>query len=565
MPVSRHCGTCETKERALSEEVSEPVGPILVFGHRNPDNDSICSAVAYAHLKNLTDADNVYVPARLGPLPPETRWVFERFAVEPPQEIAHVRMRVRDVMTHGVVSLEADATMLDAGRIMRERGVRTLPVLENGRVRGLVNQRVLAEAYLDETEMRGFADVPVSVRHLAAVVDGALLEGDPGKVLSGDVLIGAMEPETMAGYIRKGDTLIVGDRRRSQPMALEAGVACLIVTGGTPPAPEVLGIARERGAAVILTAHDTFAAARLVNLSHTVGAVMDTAVLLFEPEMLLSDALEDLLGSTHREAVVVDETNAPLGMITRTNLARGTRRRVILVDHNESAQSAPGIEEAEVVEIVDHHRIGDIQTFGPILFINVPVGSTSTIVAMRYEELGIPVPRPVAGVMLSAVLSDTVMLKSPTTTEADRRIAATLAAKAGIDVTEFGLEVFRARTAGEAFSAKRAVMADLKEYRVGDLLTAIGQIETVDATEVMEHVNEVRSAMDDLREAKGYDLVLLMVTDIAREGSEIIAVGRIRLAERGLGVSFADGSAWMPGVLSRKKQVAARLIDAVGS
>lgn len=541
------------------------MGPVLVFGHKNPDNDSICSAVAYAHLKNLTDADRVYVPARLGPLPPETRWVFERFGVEPPQEIAHVRMRVKDVMTHDVVSVEADATMLDAGRVMRERGVRVVPVLEDGRVRGLLNQRILAEAYLDETKMRGFADVPVSVRHLAAVVDGVLLEGDSDKVLSGGVLIGAMEPETMVGYIREGDTLIVGDRRRSQPMALEAGVACLIVTGGTAPAPEVIEIARNRGAAVILTTHDTFAAARLVNLSHTVGAVMDTAVLLFEPEMLLSDALEDLLGSTHREAVVVDAAHAPLGMITRTNLARGIRRKVILVDHNESAQSAPGIEEAEVVEIVDHHRIGDIQTFGPILFINVPVGSTSTVVAMRFEELRLPVPRPMAGVMLSAVLSDTVLLKSPTTTESDRRIAAALAARAEVDIRDFGLEVFKARTAGEAFSAKRAVMADLKEYRAGDLLVAVGQIETVDATGVMAHLDEVRSAMDALREARGYDVVLLMVTDIVREGSEIVAVGRIRVAERGLGVTLADGSAWMPGVLSRKKQVAARLIDAVGS
>ncbi|HET6498130.1 MAG TPA: putative manganese-dependent inorganic diphosphatase [Coriobacteriia bacterium] len=539
------------------------MGPVLVFGHKNPDNDSICSAVAYAHLKNLTDADRVYVPVRLGPLPPETRWVFERFGVEPPQEIAHVRMRVRDVMTHDVASVEADATMLEAGRIMRERGVRALPVLEEGRVRGLVNQRILAEAYLDETEMRGFAGVPVAVKHLAAVVDGTLLEGSPDAVLSGAVLIGAMEPETMVGYIREGDTLIVGDRKRSQPMALKAGVACLIVTGGRPPASEVLEIARERGAAVILTARDTFAAARLVNLSHTVGAVMDTAVVLFEPDMLLSEAREDLLGSAHREAVVVDAANAPIGMITRTNLARGIRRKVILVDHNESAQSAPGIEEAEVVEIVDHHRIGDIQTFGPVLFLNVPVGSTATVVAMRFEELGLPVPRPMAGVMLSAVLSDTVLLKSPTTTAADRRFAATLAATAGVDVMEFGLEVFKARTAGEVFSAKRAVMADLKEYRVGDLSVAIGQIETVDATAVMEHLDDVRSEMDVVREARGYDLVLLMVTDIVREGSEIIAVGRIRLAERGLGVPFADdGSVWMPGVLSRKKQVAARLIDA---
>jgi len=541
------------------------MGPVLVFGHKNPDNDSICSAVAYAHLKNLTDTAHVYVPARLGPLPPETAWVFDRFGVQPPEEIAHVHTRVRDVMTADVVSVDLEATMLDAGRVMRERGVRALPVLEVGRVRGLINQGILAEAYLGETEIRGFSGVPVAVRHLVAVVDGTLLVGDPDMVLSGGVLIGAMEPQTMVGYIREGDTLVVGDRRRSQPMALEAGVACLIVTGGSPPAPEVLELARERGAAVVSTSHDTFAAARLVNLSHTVGDVMDTDVLLFEPEMLLSEALEDLLGSTHREAVVVDEFGAPVGMITRTNVARGTRRRVILVDHNETAQSAVGIEEAEVMEVVDHHRIGDVQTYGPILFLNIPVGSTATVVAMRYEEMGVPVPRPMAGILLSAVLSDTVLLKSPTTTETDHRIAASLAAAIGVDPLSFGLEMFRARTAGETFSAERAVRADLKEYRAGDTLAAIGQVETVDLAAVMEHAEEIRSVMDALREARRYDLVLLMVTDVVREGSEIIAVGKIRLAERGLGVSLAEGSAWMPGVLSRKKQVAARLVDAAGS
>lgn len=541
------------------------MGPVLVFGHKNPDNDSICSAVAYAHLKNLTDTASVYVPARLGPLPPETAWVFERFGVQPPEEIAHVHTRVRDVMTEGVVSAEVDATMLDAGRLMRERDVRALPVLQEGTVRGLINQTILAEAYLGETEMRGFTRVPVAVKHLVTVVAGTLLVGDPDMVLSGGVLIGAMEPETMVGYIRPGDTLVVGDRRRSQPMALEAGVACLIVTGGSTPAPEVLELARERGAAVVSTSHDTFAAARLVNLSHTVGDVMDTDVLLFEPDMLLSEALEDLLGSTYREAVVVDEANAPLGMITRTNVARGTRRRVILVDHNETAQSAIGIEEAEVIEVVDHHRIGDVQTYGPILFLNIPVGSTATVVAMRYEELGVPIPRPMAGVLLSAVLSDTVLLKSPTTTETDHRIAMMLAGILGVDALEFGLEMFKARTAGEAFSAERAVKADLKEYRVGDTLAAIGQVETVDLAAVREHATEIRSVMEALREARGYDLVLLMVTDVVREGSEIVAVGKVRLAERGLGVSLASGSAWMPGVLSRKKQVAARLVDAAVS
>jgi manganese-dependent inorganic pyrophosphatase len=373
-----------------------------------------------------------------------------------------------------------------------------------------------------------------------------------------------MEPSTMLEYIKPGDVLIVGDRVRTQPLALERGVACLIVTGGRMPSEEVLDLARELGASVILTSHDTFSAARLVSLSHRAADLMDTSVLMVDPDMLLSEATEDLLASTHREAVVVDPEGSPVGMLTRTNLAQGIRRRVVLVDHNEAAQSAAGIDEAAVVEIVDHHRVGDIQTTGPILFLNMPVGSTATIVANRYEMLGVPIPLSMAGLLLSAVLTDTVLLKSPTTTSTDREIAARLAAIAGVDPTEFGMAVIGSRSTGEPFSAERTISTDVKEYRVGDVLAAVAQVETVDLASILEHAEEVRVAMESLRAGRGYDLFLLMVTDIVREGSEIIAVGKTRLAERALGVSLSSGSAWMPGVLSRKKQVAARLAETAG-
>ena len=541
------------------------MGPVLVFGHRHPDNDSICSAVAYAHLKNMTQTGYVHVPARLGPVPAETVWLFARFGVELPEQIDHVHTRVRDIMTEDPVCVDAGEPMLAAGRLMREKGVRALPVLREGLVKGLIDESILAGRYIEEAGLADFRSLPVRIADLVRVLEADLVVGDPATMLSGGVLIGAMEPETARGYVKPGDMMIVGDRVRTQPMALEAGVACLIVTGGTRPGDDVLDLARAKGAAVLVTEYDTYTSAKLANLCHRVDELMDPGVLLVEPDTLLSEAAEDLLASQHREAVVVEGEGEPVGILTRTNLARGLKRSVILVDHNEMSQSADGIEDASILEVVDHHRVGDVQTAGPILFLNMPVGSTATIVARRFEELGVEIPEPMAGLLLGAILSDTVLLKSPTTTSIDRDVAARLESLLGLDAAEFGMELFKARTAGRPFSAKDAVSSDMKEYRASDAIIAIAQVETVDIAEVLEHADEMQTVMESLREARGYDLVVLMVTDVVREGSEIFASGRTRLAERGLGVKFEGGSVWMPGVLSRKKQVAAGLLGVAGT
>ncbi len=541
------------------------MGPVFVFGHRNPDNDSICSAVAYAHLKNVTDPDEVYVPARLGSVPPETAWTFERFGADLPVEITHVRTRVRDAMSAEVVSIGVSENLLAAGTLMRERGVRALPVVDPDRtVRGLLDSGILAELYINETALLGFEKLPMTVGEIAEVVGGRILYGDRSTTLTGHVVIGAMEPDTMVAYIHPGDTLIVGDRLRTQPLALEAGAACLIVTGGFEPDDSVLELARAKGAALVSSPHDTYATARLVNLGHSVGGVMDPTPLLVDPDALLAEVAEDLIDSPHREAIVVDQDSRLLGILTRSNLARGVRRKVILLDHNEASQSALGIEEAAVVEIVDHHRVGDIQTTSPIMFLNLPVGSTATIVAERYRELGVTPPEAMAGVLLSAVLTDTVLLKSPTTTDVDRAVAQRLADQLGLDAIGFGLEMFRARAAQTGFSAADAVSRDLKEYRSGDLAIGVAQVETVDADEYRDRADELASALEQFRLSRGLDLAMLLVTDVVKEGSEVFAAGKVRIAERSLGIDLSAGSAWMDGVLSRKKQVASRLLDSIG-
>lgn len=541
------------------------MGPVLVFGHTNPDNDSIMSAIAYAHLKNLTDPTNVYVPARLGPLPPESAWVLARFGVDVPLEIAHVRTRVRDVMTTDLLTVEPSDTLYTVGTLLSERGVRALPVTSGGGVCGLVTTQALAGRYVENVNSSGFSDRPVTIGRLVDALGGTLRTGSPEGELAGSVLIGAMEPETMAQRIAPGDTIILGDRKRSQPLAIEAGAACVVVTSGFEPAPGVIELAERHDCALICTAHDTFDAARLMDLAHAVSEIMETEVLTVDPDALLSEAAEDLLASPQREAPVVDETGKLVGLLTRTGVARATRRRVILVDHNEVAQSADGVEEAAVVEIVDHHRIGDVETAGPISFLGLPVGATATIVSGRYRDLDVDPPRPIAGLLLSAVLTDTVLLKSPTTTAVDREVVDWLASIVDVDAVEFATEMFRARSLGEEFSAERTVLRDLKEYRVRDAVVGIGQVETVDVSEIMEHRDEIVAVMEDVGRTRGYDTVVLMVTDVVREGSELIVVGRRRPLEKAFGVSFESGSAWFDGMLSRKKQVAPRIVDSAGN
>lgn len=539
------------------------MGPILVFGHANPDNDSICSAIAYAHLKNLTDPANVYVPARLGPMPPESAWVLDRFGVEYPQLISHVRLRVSDVMTTDVQTVRPDDTLHTVGMLLADRGVRALPVIDEGQVRGLLTVQALAARYVEDVKATGFTGRPVSVRRLVDALEGSLAAGDPDERLSGNVIIGAMEPSTMAARIAPGDTVILGNRKRSQPLAIESGAACLVITGGFQPEPGVLELASSSGCAVITTGRGTYEAARLTDLSHAVSEVMETDILVLEPDTLLSEASEDLFTSPQREAPVA-EGGRLVGLLTRTNIARGLRRRVILVDHNEAAQSADGIEEASVVEIVDHHRIGDIETAAPILFLGSPVGATATIVAQRFRELAVDPPQPMAGLLLSAVLTDTVLLKSPTTTDVDREVVEWLAGILDVEPVDFAMQMFKARSSGTEFSAERAVTRDLKEYRIRDAVVAIGQIETVDLDEVLDHRDELVSFMDSLARARGYETLALMVTDVVREGSELVVVGRRRVIEKALGADLSNGSAWFDGMLSRKKQVAPYLVERSG-
>lgn len=449
--------------------------PIIVVGHRNPDNDSISSAVAYAYLKNAlaqrdgrTDVE--YIPARLGQMPPESEWVLAKNGLEPPRPIGHVHLRVSDVMTHDPITISADAPMLEAGRLLKKYNIRSLAVTDDsGRFRGLISTRAIAERYISATD--------------------ALQDGDP-----------------------------------SSSMAVASSL--------------------------------------IDSLNQRVSELMATNVLELEEEGLLKEATEDLMASELREGIVLDDAGRAIGIMTRSDVAGAAKRRVILVDHNETLQAAPGIEDADVVEIVDHHRIADVSTANPIQFINLPLGSTATIVTMQYRQHGIDIPPAIAEVLLSAIMTDTVILKSPTATDIDREQVEYLAGIIGCDPTAFGLEVFRQRGGEADMPVDELVCADSKEFKLGDDTLLIAQHETVDLAGVMGRESEMRDHMRKLAADHGYAMVLLMVTDIMAEGSQFLIEGNARIAERAFGIEAqSEGGNWMPGVLSRKKQVAARILN----
>lgn len=453
--------------------------PVLIVGHKHPDNDSIAGAVCYAYLKNQLmkreleknpDAEElVYQPACLGPLPDESRAIIEEFGLEAPVQIDNVSARVRDVMTSPVITVPASAKLLEAGRLLSKHNVRALVVTDaEGKYDGLITSRLISERY-----------------------------------------IAAMDEES-----------------HQSPDQVQAVAEDLVSS-----------------------------------LTQEVSSLTDHDVLVVEPDDLLKDITDDLLASTLREAVVLGSDGTAVGIITRSDVAVRPQRKVILVDHNERAQAVDGLDEAEVLEIVDHHRIGDVSTANPIRFLNFPWGSTATIITAQFRQEGIEIPKGIAALLLSAIMTDTVILKSPTATDVDREQVEYLAGIVGEDPTEFGLRVFRCRRGDADMAVEKLVCADSKEFQLASGTILIAQRETVNLQGVMDREEEIREFLRKLQEENSYQFVLLLVTDIFAEGSNFLVEGDRSIVDKVFGID-SSASVWMPGVMSRKKQVAAPLLNA---
>ncbi|HEX8680789.1 MAG TPA: putative manganese-dependent inorganic diphosphatase [Ardenticatenaceae bacterium] len=535
---------------------------VYIFGHKNPDTDSICSAIAYAHLKNALGTVP-HIPARLGEPNRETGFVLRAFGVPAPLFLPHVHVRAQDVMTRDVISAPADATIHEVGELMRQREIHAIPIVNrDGRAQGLIDERALVRLYLNELQVQSLCDTPTRLDNIVETLAARLLVGEPGRMISGNAVIGAMSPETMVNYIAPGDLVILGNRENAQEAALTCDISCLIVTGGFEPSPRILKIARQRDVAILVTPHDTFATAQLINLSVPAQSLVEGDVLAVSPESLVAELTPDLLASPHGIALVNDEQGRLCGVLTKSDILARRRRRVILVDHSERSQSADGIERADILEILDHHRLGGLETAGPILAIIAPVGCTATLVFRRYNELGVTPPREMAGLMVAAILSDTMLLKSPTTTPEDVAAVQKLGAILGEDPLAFGQRMYNAKFDVARLSAKELATTDLKTFEFGTARVAIGQVEVGDKEAILQRKGEILEAMAQQQEEKGYDLVLLMVTDLVREGTELLTVGKTRAVERAFDVTLEDSSIWLPGVLSRKQQMVPPLTSA---
>jgi manganese-dependent inorganic pyrophosphatase len=538
---------------------------VYVTGHRNPDTDSIASAIGYAELKRRLDPRNDYVPARLGDLNAQTRWVLDRSGAPEPDLLPHVLLRVCDVMLDGFPTVNHHEPIRQVGLRMAREDLELMPIVDDdGALAGVMTERTLARRYIRETrEVTSLADAAASVQAIVAQLDGELVAGDEDLELAGRVWVLAMDVGSLPDEIGEGDVVVVGNRDDAQRRAIDLGAALLLTSNGTRPTDDVLALARERGTTVVSSPWDSYVTSRMVTLSAPCRALMDSEPLTVRPDDLVADISGQITGVDYRAAVAVDGAQRPLGVVTHAELVSPEPRRVLLVDHAEQAQSVVGVEHAEIVEILDHHHIGSIETTIPVRATFDPVGSTATLVVERFRHNGMEPTRSTAIALLGAVLSDTVILNSPTTTERDHAAVEYLGRVLALDPTAFGREMFETTSDVSEVDAAAIVTRDAKEYAVGEGQSlVIAQIETV-GDAVLDRRDELLEELSSLREARGLALYALMVTDIMAKGTKMLVAGEHAPLERVFGQPVVDGTIDLPGVMSRKKQVAPKLLAAL--
>jgi manganese-dependent inorganic pyrophosphatase len=536
---------------------------IYITGHRNPDTDSIASAIGYAELLGRLYPNDDYVAVRLGEVNAQTRWVLERSGAREPEFLPHIMLRVCDVMHQEFVVAGQDDPVREVGLTMAREGLDLVTIVDDdGRLAGVITERVLARRYIRESrQASSLVEAPTRVSAIVEALDGEVIAGDVDRRVAGRVWVSAMDSHWEGSGIGEGDVVVIGNREDAQLRAVSCNVALLVASNGVAPSAKVLEAAAQNGTTVVVSPLDSYVSGRMITLAAPVSGLTDSDPLTVGPNDLLSDVAELVKDVHYRAAIAVGRDRRPIGLVTRSDLVNPQPRRVVLVDHAEQAQSVPGIERAEIVEILDHHHIGSIETRVPVRATFDPVGSTATLVVERFRQNGMEPSRATATMLLGAVLSDTVILNSPTTTERDRAVVEYLERVLATDAAAFGREMFESGSDVAEVSAEQIVSRDMKEYDVGAGTIAIAQVETVGQS-LLDRRDELLEAMRALRGRKDYVLLALMVTDILSKGTHLLVVGETAPAVRSFDGEARDGVLELPGVMSRKKQVAPKLMAA---
>lgn len=545
---------------------------ILVTGHRNPDTDSICAAISYARLKNKMAGGNAYVPCRAGNPNGETSFVLKYFKVPEPRLISSVRTQVMDIEYRKTPGVRKNMSLKEAWNIMNEGDVVTLPaVTENGDLEGMITIGDIAKSYMNVYDSRILSKAHTQYKNIRETLEATVVTGDEERFCEeGKVLIAAANPEMMSYYIEKHDIVILGNRAENQLSALDKGADCIIICEGANVSPTIKSLAEQNGMLILVTSYDAYTAARLINQSIPISYFMKTEGLItFEEEDYVDDIREVMASKRHRDFPILDKNGRYLGMISRRNLLGSSGKKVIMVDHNEAGQAVEGIESANILEIIDHHRLGTIQTLGPVYFRNQPLGCTSTIITQMYREQGIEIDPQTAGLLMSAIISDTLLFRSPTCTPLDEKVGRELAEIAGVDIEKYAVEMFSAGSNLKGKSDKEIFYQDFKHFNAGKVRFAVSQITSLNAEELKKlKPRMLRFAHNALTE-ESIDMSFVMLTNILEQSTLLLSVGNSSgaLVENAFGVicekELGDGesrledgfSVTLPGVVSRKKQL----------
>lgn len=538
--------------------MSPEISPVYVIGHKNPDTDSICSAIAYAELKNTLHGGG-YCAARAGQINQETQYVLNFFQVSAPKYVADVMTDVRDIEIRKTQGVTGDISLKKAWNMMRSLGVVTLPITDNQRLLGLITIGDIANAYMDVYDNCILSVAKTPYKNILETLDAHMIIGDENAVYEkGEVVIAAANPDVMEDYIHEGDMVILGNRYESQLCAIEMNAACIIVCMGAKVSRTIQKLAQEHGCSIIVTPHDTFTVARMINQSMPISYFMKRDRLTTFKVTEKTEDIKGIMGQKrYRDFPILDLDGNYIGMISRRNLLNLRRKQVILVDHNEASQTVDGINFADILEIIDHHRIGTLETLEPVFFRNQPLGCTATIIYQMYKENGVEIPKNIAGLLMAAIISDTLMFRSPTCTAVDRAAAESLSEICGVEIEEFAIDMFSAGSDMSSKTAKEIFEQDRKKFQVNEHTFIVSQINSMNAIELEEIKEKLIPYLTEQFDSLGVDMCYVMLTNIVKEDTELLCFGdKAKEVARGAFQLREDvEDIVLKGLVSRKKQL----------